>query len=64
VRAREPDATGDVERGGVRSHYEVHGDGPAILLLPTWSIAHSRIDYRPVETDGAVRAAAAIAELL
>jgi hypothetical protein len=29
MRAREPDATGFIERDGVRSHYEVHGDGPA-----------------------------------
>jgi pimeloyl-ACP methyl ester carboxylesterase/predicted glycosyltransferase len=43
MRAREPNATGFVERDGVRSYYEVHGNGPAILLLPTWAIAHSRI---------------------
>ena len=29
---------------GVRLYYEVHGDGPTtVLLLPTWSIVHSRI---------------------
>jgi pimeloyl-ACP methyl ester carboxylesterase len=43
-RARYTDATGYVERGGVRVFYEVYGDGePTVLLLPTWSIVHSRI---------------------
>jgi len=42
-RARYPDEEGFVERDGVRSFYEVYGDGPTtILLLPTWSIVHSR----------------------
>jgi pimeloyl-ACP methyl ester carboxylesterase/predicted glycosyltransferase len=41
--AREPDKTGFVERDGVRTHWERYGDsGPALLLLPTWSIVHSR----------------------
>ena len=44
VRAREPDRAGYVVRSGVRLYYEVHGDGPTtVLLLPTWSIVHSRI---------------------
>ncbi len=43
ARARQPDAAGTVERGGVRVHYEVFGDGsPTVLLLPAWSIVHSR----------------------
>ena len=43
TRARYPDRTGFVERGGVRIFYEVYGDGqPTVLLLPTWSIIHSR----------------------
>jgi pimeloyl-ACP methyl ester carboxylesterase/predicted glycosyltransferase len=43
TRARYPDSDGYVERGGVRSYYEVHGDGePTVLLMPTWSIIHSR----------------------
>src|SRR3954467_12908063 len=43
TRARYPDESGYVERDGVRLHYEVYGSGePAILLLPTWSIVHSR----------------------
>ena len=42
-RARYPDAEGYVERDGVRVFYEVYGEGdPTILLLPTWSIIHSR----------------------
>ena len=43
TRARYPDESGYAERGGVKLHYEVYGSGgPAILLLPTWSIVHSR----------------------
>ena len=42
-RAAEPDATGFAERDGVRLHYEVYGSGGrTVLLLPTWSIVHSR----------------------
>ncbi|MBV9607303.1 MAG: alpha/beta hydrolase, partial [Solirubrobacterales bacterium] len=42
-RARYPDETGYVTRDGVRVFYEVYGSGePTILLLPTWSIVHSR----------------------
>jgi pimeloyl-ACP methyl ester carboxylesterase len=42
-RARYPDTEGYVERGGVSVFYEVYGEGePTILLLPTWSIVHSR----------------------
>jgi pimeloyl-ACP methyl ester carboxylesterase len=44
TRARYPDNEGYVERDGVRVHYEVFGSGePTVLLLPTWSIVHSRI---------------------
>ncbi len=43
TRARYPDEEGFVERGGVRLFYEVYGTGEeTILLLPTWSIVHSR----------------------
>jgi pimeloyl-ACP methyl ester carboxylesterase len=43
ARARNPDTTGFIERDGVRVFYEVYGSGePTILLLPTWSIIHSR----------------------
>jgi pimeloyl-ACP methyl ester carboxylesterase/predicted glycosyltransferase len=42
-RARYPDETGHVERDGVRVSYEVYGTGePTVLLMPTWSIVHSR----------------------
>jgi pimeloyl-ACP methyl ester carboxylesterase len=42
-RARYPDSEGYIERGGVRVFYEVYGSGePTVLLLPTWSIIHSR----------------------
>lgn len=43
TRARYPDEEGFVERDGVRIFYEVYGDGePTVLLMPTWSIIHSR----------------------
>jgi pimeloyl-ACP methyl ester carboxylesterase/predicted glycosyltransferase len=43
LRARQPDQQGYVERAGVSVYYETFGAGtPAVLLLPTWSIMHSR----------------------
>jgi hypothetical protein len=43
MRACQPSRDGYVERDGVKVHYEVYGDGePTVLLLPTWSIIHSR----------------------
>ena len=43
TRARYPDESGFVERDGVRVFYEVYGSGePTVLLLPTWSLIHSR----------------------
>jgi pimeloyl-ACP methyl ester carboxylesterase len=43
TRARYPDETGYIERDGVRVYFEVYGSGePTVLLLPTWSIIHSR----------------------
>ena len=43
TRARYPDSDGYVERDGVRTYYEVYGEGaPTIVLLPTWSIIHAR----------------------
>ena len=43
TRARYPDVDGYVEREGVRIFWEVYGEGEqTILLLPTWSIIHSR----------------------
>ena len=66
MRARYPDQEGYVERDGVRIFYEVFGDqhaaGPTVLLLPTWSIIHSRFwkaqipylarHYRVISFDG------------
>jgi pimeloyl-ACP methyl ester carboxylesterase/predicted glycosyltransferase len=44
TRARYPDREGHVERDGVRVFYEVYGDAdPTIVLLPTWSVVHSRV---------------------
>jgi pimeloyl-ACP methyl ester carboxylesterase len=47
MRARSPDFSGQVVRDGVALGYEVYGDPadtdqPTILLLPTWTIIHSR----------------------
>jgi pimeloyl-ACP methyl ester carboxylesterase len=42
-RARQPDASGFVERDGVRVFYEVFGDAETtVLLLPAWAIVPSR----------------------
>ena len=42
-RARYPDQEGFVVRDGVRTFYEVYGEGETtVLLLPTWSLLHSR----------------------
>jgi pimeloyl-ACP methyl ester carboxylesterase/predicted glycosyltransferase len=43
MRACQPSHDGYVERDGVKVFYEVFGAGePTVLLLPTWSIIHSR----------------------
>jgi pimeloyl-ACP methyl ester carboxylesterase/predicted glycosyltransferase len=43
TRARYPDEDGYVVRDGVRVFWELYGEGePTVLLLPTWSIIHSR----------------------
>ena len=63
MRAREPDAEGYVDRGGVKLHYEVFGNGrPTLLLLPAWTVVHARFwkaqvpylarHYRVVTYDG------------
>jgi pimeloyl-ACP methyl ester carboxylesterase/predicted glycosyltransferase len=42
--ARLPDECGYVERDGVRVRWDAYGTGDrALLLLPTWSIVHSRL---------------------
>src|SRR4051812_5859215 len=44
VRARQPERCGYAVHDGVRLYYEVFGDGPTtVLLLPAWSIVHSRV---------------------
>src|SRR6266480_2986511 len=44
TRARYPDQEGFVERDGVRTFYEAYGEGEqTIVLLPTWSLLHSRV---------------------
>ena len=48
MKAREPDATGYIERDGVRVAWQVYGDlarpqDPAVLLLPTWCIVPAEI---------------------
>ncbi len=44
MRARQPDQTGFVERGGVKLYYEIYGSGAqTMVFLPPWSIVHSRI---------------------
>src|SRR5215472_15457509 len=66
MRARYPDAEGYVQRDGVRIFHEVfgqeHAPEPTVLLLPTWSIIHSRFwkaqvpylsrHYRVITFDG------------
>src|SRR5215472_10616251 len=43
MRARYPDSDGIVVRDGVDIRYECYGQGwPAVLLLPAWSLVHSR----------------------
>src|SRR6266508_606141 len=43
MRACQPSRDGYVARDGVKVHYEVFGAGePTVMLLPTWSIIHSR----------------------
>jgi len=48
MKAREPDATGYVERDGVRVAWQTYGDparpeDPAVLLLPTWNIVPAEV---------------------
>jgi pimeloyl-ACP methyl ester carboxylesterase len=43
MRACQPIRDGYVERDGIKIFYEVFGSGePTLLLLPTWSLLHSR----------------------
>src|SRR5207302_7834458 len=43
-RALYPDEEGCIERDGVRVFWERYGYGePTVLLLPTWTLVHSRV---------------------
>jgi pimeloyl-ACP methyl ester carboxylesterase len=43
MRACQPATADTVHRDGFEIYYERYGDrGPAIVLLPTWSLVHSR----------------------
>jgi pimeloyl-ACP methyl ester carboxylesterase/predicted glycosyltransferase len=43
MRACQPIRDGYIERDGIKIFYEMFGEGePTIMLLPTWSIIHSR----------------------
>src|SRR5690348_11923878 len=43
MRARMPDTEGYIDHDGVKIGFEVFGTGrPTLLLLPTWTIIHSR----------------------
>ena len=44
MRAKLPLTEGDVDRDGVKIHYETYGEGAhTILFVPTWSLVHSRV---------------------
>src|SRR5581483_3091021 len=44
MRAKLPVEEGFVERGGVKLHYEVYGNGDqTMVFVPPWSIVHSRV---------------------
>ena len=48
MKAREPDATGYVERDGVRVAWQAYGEqrhpgDPAVLLLPTWCLVPAEV---------------------
>jgi pimeloyl-ACP methyl ester carboxylesterase len=63
MRAVYADAAGHLERDGIRLGYEIYGEGePTLLLLPTWTIIHTRFwkmqipylarHYRVITYDG------------
>ncbi|MCR9137332.1 MAG: alpha/beta fold hydrolase [Alphaproteobacteria bacterium] len=44
MRAKFPDQEGQIDRDGVKLHYEVYGNGPeTIVFVPTWALVHSRV---------------------
>ena len=67
MRAGYPDIEGFVERDGVKIGYEVFGNdhtAPAELGQAIAAELGRPVSYRPVESDGAARAAALLAELI
>lgn len=67
MRAGYPDIEGFVERDGVKIGYEVFGNdhtAPAELGQAIAAELGRPLSYRPVESDGAARAAALLAELI
>ena len=43
MRAKLPLEQGDIDRDGIKIHYESYGEGDhTILFIPTWSLVHSR----------------------
>ncbi len=68
TRARYPDDTGYVERDGVRCgagrRMDSESDGPVEIATAIAQEIGRPVEYRPVETDGAARAARLIANLL
>jgi hypothetical protein len=71
MRARYPDAEGFVERDGVRVAQLTGGEllllegaGPDVLAQAIAAEIGRPVSYRPVEADGAARAAALLAELI
>ena len=44
MRAKLPDTEGFVDRGGVKLHYEIYGEGDhTIVFVPPWAITHSKV---------------------
>lgn len=43
MRAKLPHTEGNIDRDGVKTHYEIYGEGPkTIIFVPTWALIHSR----------------------
>lgn len=43
MRAKLPHTEGQIDRDGVKLHYEIFGEGPeTIVFVPTWALVHSR----------------------
>lgn len=43
MRAKLPHTEGEIDRSGVKLHYEIYGEGAhTIVFVPTWALIHSR----------------------